>query len=211
MKKDVLKKAEVPAAKKFGVKKAEKKPIANAPEKKPEAKAPAAKPKTTKPVKTPDVKQEDLVTAKKEEPKVLPEESKTQEVILDVPDACDAVAEGFKTKGKVGFYDSNSNDCKACGEDYPEALKACKHNTELEATTTATAKKVTAARKPREGLSVFGHGGAGGLLDAALIREEGASKEELDAIRGAVTSHLTHLRKQGVKLEQRGGRYYATA
>ena len=166
------------------------------PEKKPVVKVEAKKPEP--------VKKED---AKKADPKVLPGKSE----IVDVPDACDAVADGFKTKGKVGFYDVNSADCKQCGEEYPAAQTACKSNTEIEASQVKAKKAVKKEKAVRTDLSAFGHYGKAAILDAALLDKKGASMKELLVIRGAVSSHFSHLKAvHGATVEKKDGRYYVS-
>ncbi len=210
-KKPVTKTAEKPVEKKADVVEDASTPKVENLDKKPALNAPVS-PAKAKAKKAKSATQE----AKKEAPENPLEESsipKEDLAIRPVPDACDEVADGFTKKMKVGFFDGNSKFCKDCGEEYPEAQAACKHNTEVEAKL-ATKKPVKAkggARAPRTGLSVLGNGGGAGKVDELILRPEGATMEELLACRGAVTSHLARLKTLGVKIEKRDGRYYATA
>lgn len=198
VKKAVAKKGAAPAAK--AETKAVAKPAAKAAEKKAPTKTESKKPEP--------VKKE---AAKKEATKVSPEKTEIPKIV-EVPDACDAVADGFKTKGKVGFYDENSADCKQCGEDYPDAMDACKKNTEIEASQVKAKKTKTkkegapkGERTPLGGLISSG----AGKNELLLLSKEGASMEEMAKNRGAVSSHIADLKKKGFKIELKDGRYYA--
>ena len=184
---------------------------------------PKAEAPTTKAVKAPEKKvvAKAEATKKKEDPKaeadkkevakVSSEKTETQEVIQKVPDACDAVADGFKAKGKVGFYDGASNDCKECGEEFPEALKACKHNTELEAKLAAIKKIVKKGSGTRGECTPLGGriSSGAGKNELLMLSKEGASKEEMLKNRGAVSSHIASRKKEGFNITLKEGRYYA--
>jgi len=149
--------------------------------------------------------------AKKEEPKVSQEELK----IVEVPDACDAVIDGFKTKGKVGFYDGESDDCKACGEEFPAAMAACKQNTETEVKMAATKKtpkkKGGGASKGGEKTPLGGLASSGaGRNELLLLSKEGVTMEEMQKNRGAVSSHLAALKKKGFFIEHKDGKYFGS-
>lgn len=166
--------------------------------------------KGSKPAQAPTKKNE-TPKAKVEEkaPPKNPPEKPSEPKIVDVPDACDAVKEGFKTKGKVGFYDGNSSDCKACEKDYPNAAKACKHNTEVEKSLVMkrkeTKKRELGERTPLGGLVTSG----AGKMELLLLRKGGATMEEMKECRGAVGSHINSLRLKGVNIVRNGLNYYA--
>lgn len=156
-----------------------------------------------------------LVTAKKEEPKVHQEKTAIKVTIVAVPDACDAVVEGFKTKGKVGYFDAENKDCKECGEKFPKALAACKANTEAEVVLAAQKKADKKAPKKREGggeKTPFGHyaNTGAGKVDLLLLRKEGATLDEMKACRGAISSHLAALKVQGFFVTKKDGKYYGS-
>lgn len=195
-------------AKKVDTKKAETKKVV-APVKavaKPVEKAPVVKaePKKAEPKKAPVVKKEAA-----EIPQEVPEIPKKE--IMPVPDACDAVADGFKTKGKVGFFDGASDDCKQCGEDYPEAMAACKNNTEVEAIKVKVKKvKATGTKRSTEKTPLGSTlDSATGRMELLMLRKEGATKEEMTALRGAISSHLNSLKKRGHIITHKDGRYFA--
>ena len=175
----------------------------------------ASKPKEAEVKKEEPKKAVKAAPAKKEEPKVSPEKSTITITIVEVPDACDAVVDGFKTKGKVGYYDATSNDCKQCGKDFPKALTACKANTEAEVVLATQKKAEKKAPKKREGggeKTPFGRDASSGAgkIDLLLLRKEGATMEEMKACRGAVGSHLSALTKAGFFITRKDGKYYGS-
>lgn len=182
-----------------------------------EEKAAEVAPPPAKPVEKKADKKITKPAEKKAEAKKPPEVAETpkaeepKQEIIPVPDACDAVADGFKSKGKVGYYDPASDDCKACGQEFPEAMKACKHNTELEASLAKAKKKIPkkGEKAPGERTPLGGVTSSGaGKNELLLLRPEGASMEELQANRGAVSSHLADLKKKGFNVEKKDGRYF---
>ena len=186
----------------------------------------------TEPVKVEEAATEvkEKATAKKQEAEKAPEVSKvevaeTSMAITEVSEACDAVAEGFKTKTKVGFCDLTTEFCQDCQKNYPASFEACKHNTEVEmklelqkgqvATKAKKAPKVEKAKKeakskgektPLGGLTTSG----AGKIELLLLSKEGATMEEMKAFRGAVTSHLASLKGRGIKIEKKGNHYFAS-
>ena len=164
-------------------------------------------------------------TDKKQEATKSPEVSKggdvkTSMAIIEVSEACDAVAEGFKTKTKVGFCDLTTEFCQDCQKNYPASFGACKHNTEVEMKlglskenlSTSKSKKAPKAKKAPKELTPLGGlttSGAG-KMELLLLSKEGATMEEMKDLRGAVASHLASLKKRGVKIEKKGNHYFAS-
>jgi biotin operon repressor len=161
-----------------------------------------------------EVKEEAKKEVKKEEAKkeeAKKEEAKKEEVkleILEVPDACDAVAEGFKNKTKVGFFDPNSVDCKECKDVYPKAYEACVHNTEAEKLLALKPKEKKKDLRERTPLGGYVDSGAG-KMELLLLRKEGATMEEMKACRKAVASHLRSLKLRGFTIVKIKDRYFA--
>ena len=192
---------------------------------KPAVKKEAPKKEASKPV----VKKAEPKKGKKKEeaPKVVEEKSpEVVAVFVEVPgEVCDYIS---KSKAEnvpdaelfLKAYDPNETSCQECLKDFAETAEACKVNTDLaKSLAKAPTKskkgakksaKVGGKRSKERSLLGSGIGSGGAKLDAMLLRKEGASMEELKAVRGAISEHFTFIKANGHKLEKKDGRYYAT-
>ena len=221
-------------------KKSTKKPEKKAAETPAEVKVEKPEKKATKKVEKPvEVKaakveklgpEEDAKKAVEEIPQETPKKSENTKVKKFDPkwseDFCKEVEESF-VKGIYGLYDPNNKACIDCSKDeaYRAAFEACKYNTEMQAKIEAASKPAPKAKKdtpkeesapkkesaPKGEKSLLGHVRSSCDLDNILFRPEGASVEEIQAIRPSFQSHLYHLKKEhGAKIVKKDGRYYAT-
>ena len=152
--------------------------------------------------------------AKKAEKENVPE-------FLELPgEPCDLVSEALGEGKEVAVvfltaFDPDSDACKECEKDFPETQEACKFNTELAKSVKGkkkTAKKGAGGPRGRGGertvLGGLKESGTG-RMELLMLREEGASSEELAAQRGCWQNHINTLKKKGVNIERKDGRYYA--
>jgi len=156
------------------------------------------------PVKVPEVTEVPIP----EPPKFIP---------IAMPDACQfAVTE--IAKGNYALYNPNHGACNTdCKKDFLTTHDACMKNTEAYKTfMAATSKK--APKGTRKGFvrkgekTPFGwdvNSGAG-KIDLLLLSKEGATMEQMKALRGAVSSHLNSLKKMGVVITQKEGKYFGS-
>lgn len=141
-------------------------------------------------------------------------EEKEEEVKVEAPadshpDQCDPTL--------FGGFDINSDSCRDCAKDFTECANACKALKEYRGTLNKSAKVKTSTGSTgaKRATGVRGNivlissaNSAAGKLDAALMRPEGASMDELRAIRGAVPAHIKYLNDNGFPIVLDGGRYY---
>lgn len=162
------------------------------------------------------------VSAKSEEPKAV-----TKFEPMKSDDFCKEVDEAF-SKGIYGLYDPNNKTCQDCSKDktFKAAFEACKYNTEEQAKEKEALRAAKAAPKAKKEKdpnapkkervsngekSLLGHIRTSCDLDKILFRPEGASVEEIQAIRPSFQSHLYHIKKEhNANVVKKDGRYYAT-
>lgn len=124
------------------------------------------------------------------------------------PDMCDPEI--------FGHYDADNKICKGCMNDFMDCALACKALTEHNVTLKPTTKPAKAAGSSTRQASTRGGSkvilcsaeSATGRMELMLCRPEGASKEEMRTLRGAVESHLNSLKKAGYVIECVDKRYY---
>ena len=130
----------------------------------------------------------------------------TDEIATSHPDAC--------SDDLFGSFDENSEYCVQCLEITNNCAIACKALTEFRKTAPVTSKvkkeKTSKIRGKRGGAKVLlcGVESASGKCEALLCQPEGATMEEMVALRGAVSSLLNSLKKAGFNIVKENGRYY---
>lgn len=154
---------------------------------------------------------EELPENEKGSKKDLVEISQENLKIKMVPDACDIVAKGFETRGKVGYYEEDNDACIDCKKEFPESAAICEYNTKVELaiskqkTQKRVYNKTNRQKTPLGGLISSG----AGKMELLMLRKEGATMEEMQECRGAAGSHIASLKKRGVTIINKDGKYFA--